>query len=262
MFIVGGGYHSDMDAPTPYPVTNGAYDTRENSGTIAFVSKFDRDLITLTASTYIGGDGNNEMRAIALDASGSVLVTGITSSDNFPATVNAFDSTFNGDEIDTFVSKLNNGLNRLVASTYIGGSNHDEVTSMALGPSGNVFITGFTESHFYPTTSGVFDNSFNGGTDVFVSELINSLSSLVASVLIGGDGSDVGSSIALDSRGDVLIAGVTSSSNYPFTPMAFSPSINVGPKDGFVTKISKGFLDPIVPLKIKNGSNNDIMLKE
>ena len=187
----------------------------------------------LIASTFVGGGGFEEaLYDIVLDSSGNVYITGETSSTDYP-TVSGYDSSHNGDS-DAFVSKLDSTLSSLLASTFIGGSMDDASNSIALDSSGNVYITGETISTDYPTVSG-YDSSHNGSDDAFVSKLDSTLSSLLASTLIGGNSSDIAWDITLDNSTNVYITGDTYSTDYP-TVSGYDSSHN-GSDDAFVSKL-------------------------
>ena len=255
-FISGGGnlfdfgiaialYSSDnvfvtgFTGSSDYPTTTGAFDETHNGGRDVFVTKLKNDLSgPLLASTIIGGGGDDRGLAIVLDSSGNLLVAGLTTSSNYPTITGAFDETYNGDS-DVFVTKLKNDLSGpLLASTFIGRSVFERGTAIALDSSDNVFVTGFTGSSDYPTTTGAFDETHNGDSDVFVTKLKNDLSGpLLASTIIGGGEDDRGLAIVLDSSGNLLVAGLTTSSNYPTTTGAFDETYN-GSLDVFVTKLT------------------------
>ena len=204
------------------------------------VASYDKtkDLIIdpLLASTFLGGSRRDYGDSLALDPSGNVYVTGYTESTNFPTTSGAYDTSFNGGSDDVFVSKLNGGLTSLLASTYLGGSDWDWGNSLTLDPSGNVYVTGWTGSGDFPTTSGAYDTSKGGSGDVFVSKLNGGLTSLLASTYLGESGFDEGDSLTLDPSGNVYVMGRTGSSDFPTTSGAYDTSYN-GYSDVFVSKL-------------------------
>ncbi|HAX80699.1 MAG TPA: hypothetical protein DCY88_33905, partial [Cyanobacteria bacterium UBA11372] len=191
----------------------------------------------LTYSTFLGGSGGDQGKGIAVDSSGNVYITGITSSTDFPTTAGAFDSSYNGGNYDIFVSKLNSTGTALVYSTYFGGNNYDSGEGIATDNLGNAYITGFTQSGDLPTTAGAYDTSLNGIRNAFVTKL-NPNGTLSYSTFLGGNFSDYGSEIAVDSSGNAYVTGNTASSNFPTTAGAYDTSYNGGNADVFLTKIN------------------------
>jgi len=239
IFITGTTYTSNYSTNYPYPTTTGAYDTSHNGIFDVFVSKLNNNLTSLLASTFLGGSGVDYGKSIAIDSGGNIFVTGYTYSSDFSTTPGAYDASFNGGSTDVFVSKLNNNLNSLLSSTFLGaagGDGSDTGNSLTIDSKGNVFVTGSTGSPNYPTTSRAYDNSFHNDQDVFVSKLDDNLTSLLSSTFLGGSGDDIGASIAIDTSGNVFATGYTYSSDFPATPGAYDTSQN-GDYDVFVSKL-------------------------
>lgn len=241
-YVVGATHSSD------FPTTAGAFDSSHNGGSDAFVAKFNPDG-TLAWATFLGGNGNDYARDVAIDAAGNVYVTGGTASTNFPTTVGAFQTTLGGAE-DVFIAKLDSAGSSLIYSTYVGGSSgtpgtsgSDNGSAIAVDASGNAFVTGFTVSTNFPTTAGAFQPSISnpGGfieIDAFVLKLDSTGSSLAYSTYLGGSDQDFGADdIVLDALGNAYVVGATRSSNFPVTAGVFQPTSG-GFDDGFVTKLN------------------------
>ncbi len=197
----------------------------------------------LLASTFLGGGNSDEGRAVAIDPSGDIYVTGMTQSPDYPATTGAYNTTRPGGDV-VFVSKLDNNSDSLLASTFLGPG---QVNTISIGSYGNVYITGITQSKDYPATTGAYQTSVKGGYDIFVSKLDSNLSTLLASTFLGGSGNegDVsgsyhsyrGAGMTIDSTGIVHVTGTTSSTDYPAAVGAYKTS-NSGYTDVFVSKLS------------------------
>jgi hypothetical protein len=201
----------------------------------------DRPLVVdpvLSYSTYLGGSGWDQGRAIAVDASGAAYLTGTTFSLNFPVTPGAFDTSYNFSFEDVFVAKLNAAGSALVYATYIGGlGQSDAGTGIAVDGSGAAHVSGSTGSSDFPTTPGALDTSHNGAFDAFVAKLDAAGSALVYSTFLGGAAGEGATAIALDGAGAALVTGSTGSSDFPTTPGALDTSHN-GEDDAFVTKVN------------------------
>jgi hypothetical protein len=235
----GNAYVTGVTGSTNYPVTPGAFQRTNGGGADVFVTKLNATGTALVYSTYIGGSGNDEGYAIAVDGSGNAYVTGVTDSPNYDVTPGAFQTT-NGGNGDVFVTKLNATGTALVYSTYIGGSNNDEGTAIAVDGSGNAYVTGATLSTDYDVTPGAFqttNQSVSGWQDVFVTKLNATGTALVYSTYIGGYWDDYGLGIAVDGSGNAYVTGLTTSPDYDVTPGAFQTR-KEGGDEVFVTKLN------------------------
>jgi len=223
-----------------------AYSLRTRSGYGFALGRYDssRPLVIdpgIEYSTYLGGGGDDGGSAIAVEG-GYAYVSGCTTSDDFPTTPGAFQTTHNqgGDyPLDVFVTKLSKDGSHLVYSTFLGGSDIDCLGNGIAVEGGRVYVEGNTFSTDFPTTSGAFQRTFGGGGggDAFVTELSKDGSALVYSTYLGGSGSEQGNDIAVEG-GNAYVTGPTDSPDFPTTPGAFQRT-NRGALDVFVTKLAK-----------------------
>lgn len=230
---------------SPYfPTTPGAFDrTFNGTWNNLFVLKLDANATRLVYSTFIGGGNYDTCSDICVDRDGYVYLTGWTSSTDFPTTPGAYDTTYGGGTRDAFALKLSPDGTDLVYSTLIGGDGWDEGHAICADDSGIAYITGVAGNSSFPTTTGVYDRSWNGGWDAFVLALDANGTSLVFSTFVGGEYWDMGLSLCLDSSGDILVAGNTGSRDFPTTAGAYDTALNDGSPtnlltDTFVLKMS------------------------
>jgi hypothetical protein len=158
-----------------------------------------------------------------LDGLGSVYVVGYTMSSDFPTTPGAYDQSYNSGT-DAFISKLNPAGSALIFSTYFGGAESEVGASMALDRHANTVFCGYSTSTDLPTMPGAYKKANQGYLDAFVAKVDSKGSRLVCSTYLGGSQSDRGEAIALDEDGNAYVAGSTTSSDFPTTPMAFDTS--------------------------------------
>ncbi len=159
-YVTGFTYSPDFPTVNPYDgIMDGIYDT--------FVTKLSAAGNSLIYSTYLGGDNLDRSWDIALDGLGKAHVTGFTLSPDFP-TVNPYDGSLDGGE-DVFVTKFSAAGNFLDFSTFLGGSTQDRGLGMAVDGSGDVYLTGYTNSSDFPTVNPL-DDSYNGAYDAFVAK--------------------------------------------------------------------------------------------
>jgi len=168
-------YLAGWTESSDFPVTPGAYDTTFNdtdpNAHDAFVARLDGGLGTLLASTFLGGEIEDEAHAVALNKVGNVYVAGWTRSAGFPATPGAYDTTLNATGLeDMFVSKFNASLSRLLVSTFLGGSGRDFGRALLIDGIGDIYVAGATASTDFPVTERAADTTPNGKTDIIVSK--------------------------------------------------------------------------------------------
>jgi hypothetical protein len=197
---------------------------------------------TLGYSTYLGGSGQDEATAIAVDTLGDAYVTGQTLSVNFPTTAGALQRANKG-LANVFITKLNPSGSALVYSTYLGGSSSDAGESIALDAAGNAYVTGQTSSADFPVTAGALQSTCAGtcstaNPDAFVTELNAAGSALVYSTFLGGTGFDQGNGITLDPSGDAFVVGWTGSKNFPTIPGSAKTKYSGGKYDAFVVELN------------------------
>src|SRR5437870_3644449 len=190
----------------------------------------------LAYSTYLGGSNSDGGSGIAVDAAGNAYVTGNANSTNFPTTTGAFRNGLVG-FADAFVTKLDPTGSTLLYSTYLGGSNFNDATGIAVDAAGNVYVTGSTLSNDFPTTVGASQPTSGGDFDAFVTKLNPTGSALVYSTFLGGSSFDASSAIAVDASGNAYVTGSTLSIDFPTTAGAFQTTFG-GFVDAFVTKLN------------------------
>jgi len=184
---------------------------------------------TLSYSTFLGGSGHSGAASIAVDGSGNAYIAGWTESLDFPVT----GGLPRGSGVDGFVAKFTSS-NTLAYCTYIGGSNEDRVTGIAVDTAGNAVMAGYTTSTDMPFNRAL-QPTLRGTRNAFIAKLNASGTALLFGTYLGGSGVDAAAGIALDTSGNVYVAGTTTSPNFP-TQNGFQPNLS-GQQDGFVSKL-------------------------
>ena len=214
--------------------TSGAYQGAFGGINDAFIAKFNTSG-AIQWATYYGGTSNEFGNSIATDGPGNVYIAGYTSSTSGITTSGAYQTVFAG-VIDAFVAKFNTS-GTIQWSTYYGGSNDDYTTGIATDGSGNVYITGYTQSTSGIATSGAYQTTFGGGScDAFISKF-NTSGAIMWATYYGGSGPELGNSIAIDNPGNIYITGYSSSSSGIATSGAYQ-TIPGGSQDAYLTKFN------------------------
>lgn len=220
-----------------YPTTVGAYD-RTLDGSEAFVTKLKADGTGLVYSTYLGGTKNERGYGICLDDTGNVSIHGETTSNtDFPVTSGCYDRYYNGGDTDAFFARLNASADKLLYATYLGGSGREYAKEVGLDGSGDVYLMGHSLSTDFPTTAGAFDRYHGGNTDIYVTKLNTTTSTLTYSTFVGWMGVENGVDLFIDAEGCAYVPGLTESRGFPTTSGAYQRTLG-GWYDAFCFKLN------------------------
>ncbi|MCS6904721.1 MAG: fibronectin type III domain-containing protein [Bacteroidia bacterium] len=214
----------------------------------AFVVKMAATNGTTLWSTYLGGANDDQAFGVDADANNNVVVAGLTSSNNFPAT----SGTYTGGN-DVFVASLNANGQRNWA-IYWGGTQNEQANAVAVDAANNIIITGQTNSTSGIATPGAIQSTFGGGArDIFVAKLNNSGTPQWATYY-GGSADDEGLSIAADAGNNIYITGITNSAN--FRTQAALQSTSAGNNEAFILEL--GSTGSLRLASYYGGSQNEV----
>jgi hypothetical protein len=249
-----GGSTASTDLETKSPISVPLQASFQGGGFDGFVAKIDTKADgnpSLTYSTYFGGNINDRVEAVAVDAQQRAYITGASNSSptSFPLK-NAFDSTQTNGE--AYVAKLNADGTTLFYCSFLGGNNGgtsndgEEGLSLVIDFGGNAYVTGRTTSGAsFPSVQPLPANQQGTAFLAKVEATISSTTApkLLYSTTFGGPGAR-GEGIALDPKGNVYLAGITTD-GLTTTPKVFDTTFNGGESDAFVAKFSSTFNDTI-----------------
>jgi hypothetical protein len=242
---VGGNFFlAGRTTSTNFPLSNAYQGAYGGAGPQAlgdaFVAKIDPTGATLLFSTYLGGNGDEEARGIAVDTTG-VYVGGRTDSTlpQFPTTLGVIQAT-QGLGADMFVAKLTPAGNALLFSTLLDGGPNDECNALTIDGSGNVYVAG-QAGPTMTTTAGAIQTTYGGGaSDAWVAKLNATGSAFVYATYLGGGAADVATGVALDGSNAAYVCGYTASTNFPTAGTAAQTAYGGGTSDAFVASVNVG----------------------
>lgn len=251
-YIVGSTASTDLE--TKSPALSPLRSTFQGGGFDGFVAKIDTEVdgnASLTYSTYFGGNINDRVESVAVDAFQRAYITGASNSSaaSFPLR-NAFDLTQTNGE--AFVAKLNADGTGLFYCSFLGGNNAntpndgEEGLGIAIDFAGNAYVTGRTTSGasfpaVLPLASNLQGTAFLTKIEATIAN--NVVPKIVYSTTFGGNGAR-GESVALDPQGNVFLGG-TSPGTLPTTAGAIDTTFNGGTSDAFIAKFTSTFNDTI-----------------
>lgn len=230
----GGIWMGGQTASTNLPVPGGQQ-TAIRGATDGFLARYSAGG-ALEFSTYLGGSGEELIRAIAVTPAGDPIVGGSTSSTDLALPPGAFQASLRG-ALDGFVLKLSAANGQTLAGTFLGGGGGtagapERVEAIAVDAMQNVYAAGFTPSGDFPTP-GAWLGTLGGVRDGFLVKLHPGLNGVAWGTFLGGGGQEMIQSIALLGDGQVAVGGSTTSLNFPLQDPVVSSYRGAG--DGFVT---------------------------
>jgi hypothetical protein len=240
-------YVAGTTASNDFPVTGSAYAGVIYGPTDAFLTEINTGSTTPVYSSYLGGESDDDGRSLVLAANGQVYVGISTDGLLFPLAGFSYNPNNSGgyDVAIALFDTTQTGINSLVYSTYLGGSQNDMLRGMALDAKGNLLVTGYTLSPNFPVTADAAQHTYGGGGDIFVA-VVNAFTPttfLNYSTFLGGSDGEVAYGVAGDSAGFIYLTGYTLSSDFPVTANAPQRAWGQG-IDIFLTKLQPHVTGP------------------
>ena len=195
------------------PATENTYQPNKNGLTDVFVTKISPDGQSVFFSTFLGGDGFENIRSMTLDSVGSIIVSGYTDSDDFPQASNLCNKS--SSIFDNYISKLSADGQELLFSSYYGGTRQWGLTELNVDQSDNILFVGETNSISFPLVNPYQSVYAGGETDGFVAKIDGADYSINFSTFYGGVSYDGVLGVVEDNDGYLVITGSTSSNNLP-----------------------------------------------
>jgi hypothetical protein len=237
-------YFAASTNSTQFPLAGASYQTSLNGNYDLIIGSMDMTqsgTASLVYATYFGGSDNDEVRKLALDANGNLLLTGYTLSADFPVTRNAIQPAYGGNS-DAFILVVNPANPAfLLYSSYLGGNDGEVGFDIEEDSAGFLYLTGYTISANFPATADAPQPGWGGGIDVFVTKLqwgATGPSRLIWSTYFGGTGSNSGLALVVGTDGTVYVAGYAGS-QFPASSNATQGAFDGGFSDGFYLAISQ-----------------------
>ncbi len=211
-----------------FPVVNAAQPTKDARRS-AFLARLSTVSGAVVYSSYFGANGVDEFHDVTVNAAGEIFLVGKTDSTDFPTLnpIQAHLNTATSFQADAFIVHLSPDAHTIVSSTYLGGELVDQADSIGLDATGNIYVAGITKSNSFPTANP-FQAARSGDYDVWAARISSDGAHLDYSTYLGGSNTEYLGRIAVDTAGNVTLAGTTNSRYYPTTPDAYQPTFGGG----------------------------------
>lgn len=254
--VVGYGF-SETFSSSPLPRQLGT-----GGGTDAFICRLNAQGSAVEWVTRLGGSNRDTGLALALDATGNLIVLGATESQNFPVTNSLIQTNLLG-QADLYLARISADGQELLAATYFGSVDGEDIgdpfyfeftlngvleqrtlfpegIGLALGPGGVIHVASRINTWDLPAAAA-FTSSYGGSRDAYFARFNSSLGALLDFRFFGGATDDELRAIAIDLAGHSYLAGtsyVPSSPPYfEVSANPFQPDFAGSAMDGIVIKV-------------------------
>jgi len=223
--IVVGVFKEWNELPFTHKFSDEKQEHRGNAGVIRFNAKGD----AILSATLLGPSWYLDA---VRDREGNIYLAGTTSSKAFPVTAQATDTSYNGGDGlgDIFVAKLTPTGDRILFSTFLGGTKDESPPSICLDAANNILVYANTASSDLMVTANARGKSLAGRQDPFLAKLSNDGKQLLYLSYLGGSettAEGAGNVVALR-NGDIYVTGSTDAADYPVTPNAVQSTVKGG----------------------------------
>jgi len=193
--------------------TAGTYQDTKPGGDDGYIAKLNSTGTAMIWATYVGGSSTDGINAIIVDGDGNGYFVGQTTSTDLP-TSSPYQAANAGSQ-DVIIGKISSDGTSMSYVSYLGGTGSDDGSRIDIDSSGNAYITGWTASTDFPTSSPYQNSNAGGANDSFIAKINSTGSALTYSTYLGGTGNDRASDIALRTDGSVAISVLSDSTDYP-----------------------------------------------
>jgi gliding motility-associated-like protein len=246
-----------------YPATPGAFDVTFNGGQGSWpqfgfscditLSKYSNDGSALLYATYLGGDKNEYVHSLVVNARGELIVYGSTLSRNYPVTPLAFDTSHN-DTFDIVVTRFSANGSFLKGSTFVGGTGIDGISTpdtlcmnymdnmrgeVQVTTEGDIVVGSVTRSANFPVSSGAFQPLLAGAQDGCILKLDSSLQIMRWSSFLGRPLNETLNGVEIAADGSIYLTGGTHSTTFAAKGNVIDSNYNGGISDAWLARISK-----------------------
>ena len=224
----------------------------------AYIVKFDNNLENKLAATYLGDEGDEACFALSVNSDNNIVITGASTSSNYPVSANAFQTVKNA-SYDIVLTELNSDLTQVLHSTFVGGNGDDIAWDIAYNYTDQKYIIGVQTSSSFTISGSVADATVNGGGDGMIIILNNDLENIHSATYVGGSDVDFVSSVYYLNNA-IYYCGITESADLPTSSDAYYSNFldENGYADGFYGSIDTD-LSEFEHLSYFGGNNDDLL---